>query len=99
MIYVNSVHLPNHSKKQRNIGNIKKLSYKNLTAKKLSSERKTADIIFLDLHRRMTVPVQSYGSICMTEQLTESFEIKTFFNADGSVSVPEKMKVGVSDTA
>lgn len=44
--------------------------YKNLTAEKLSCKRKTADIIFLDLHRGVTVPVQSYGCICMAEQLT-----------------------------
>lgn len=35
----------------------------------------------------------------MTEQFAESFGIKTFFNTDSRVSVPEKMKVDVSDTA
>ena len=34
----------------------------------------------------------------MTEQFAESFRIETFFNADSSVSVPEKMKIDISDS-
>ena len=35
----------------------------------------------------------------MTEQLAESFRIKTFFNADCGISMSEKMKIYVSDFA
>lgn len=73
--------------------------YKNLTAKKLSCEGKTADIIFFDLHRRMAVSVQSYSSIRMAEKLAKSLGIEAFFNADSRIGVSEKMEVDVPDTA
>ena len=72
--------------------------YKNLTAEKLSCERKAADIIFFDLHRGVTVSVQSYGSIGMTEQFAESFGIKVFFNTNSRIGMAKKMKIDISDT-
>ena len=47
----------------------------------------------------MNIAVECYTCICMAEQFTESFRVKSVFYANSCIGMSKEMKVDISDTA